>query len=121
MNNRLRRLKRGSVPRSGRPAKTTPKKPAASAKASAPWSPDSWAQWVRRRYELDASEDVLLELAVDALRLARDDGQDARVRLTAAGRFQSLLRQLGLEAAEEEEARHGASSPNVVRFAEGRP
>ncbi len=97
MNNRRRRLKRGSVPRSGRPAKTTPKKPAARAKdrASAPWSPDAWARWVRRRYELDASEDVLLSLAVDALRLSRDEDQDARVRLAAAGRFQSLLRQLG--------------------------
>ncbi len=120
MHNRRRRLKRGSVPRSGRPAKTTPKKPAASAKASAPWSPDSWAQWVRRRYELDASEDVLLELAVDALRISRDEGQDARVRLSAAGRFQSLLRQLGLESAEEEDSRDGKSEKDVVRFAAGR-
>ncbi len=120
MHNRRRRLKRGSVPRSGRPAKAPPKKRAASAKASAPRSPESWARWVRRRYELDASEDVLLSLAVDALRLSREEGQDARVRLQAAGRFQSLLRQLGLEAAEEEGTRRGEGEKDVVRFAAGR-
>ena len=120
MHNRRRRLKRGSVPRSGRAAKAPRKKRAARAKASAPRSPDSWARWVRRRYELDPSEDALLSLAVDALQLSRDDSQHARIRLSAAGRFQSLLRQLGLEAAEEEEERRGESETNnVVRFAEG--
>ncbi len=119
MNNRRRRLKRGSVPQTGRPAKTTPKKPAARAKdrASAAWSPDAWASWVRARYELDATEDVLLSLALDALKLSRDES-DARVRISAAGRFQSLLRQLGLESAEEEDSRDGKSEEDVVRFAE---
>ena len=120
MNNRVRRLKRGSVPRSGRPVKTTPKKPAAGAKdqAADAWSPDEWASWVRGRYELDATECVLLELAVAALKLSRDE-DDARVRISASGRFQSLLRQLGLESAEEEDSRHGKSEEDVVRFAAG--
>ncbi len=121
MNNRLRRLKRGSVPRSGRPVKTTPKKPAARAKdrASCTWSPDEWASWVRARYELDATEDVLLSLALDALKLSRDEGE-ARVRISAAGRFQSLLRQLGLESAEEEDSRDGKSEKDFVRVTAGR-
>lgn len=40
---------------------------------------------------------MLVSLAVDALKLSRDDGQDPRVRLQAGGRFQSLLRQLNFE------------------------
>ncbi len=120
MHNRRRRLERGSVARSGRAAKVRPKKRAARAKASASRSPAGWARWIRRRYELDASEDVLVDLAVLALRLSQGQGEDARTRLQAAGRFQSLLRQLGLEAAEEEEARRGESEKDVVRFAAGR-
>jgi len=40
---------------------------------------------------------MLVSLAVDALRLSRDEGQDPRVRLQASGRFQSILRQLNFE------------------------
>lgn len=112
MNNRRRRLRRGSIPRAGRPEKASPGR-RTTTRTAAPTSPDGWAKWVRDRYELDASEDQLLELAVDSLKLSRDEGQDPKVRLTAMGRYQALLRQLGLEAAEEE---HGTSQ-NVVRFA----
>ena len=40
---------------------------------------------------------MLVSLAVDALRLSGDEGQDPRVRLQASGRFQALLRQLNFE------------------------
>jgi excisionase family DNA binding protein len=67
-------------------------------------TPESWARWVRRQYLLDATEQTLVGLTVDALRLARDESARPEVRLAATARAQSLIRQLKLENAEDGEA-----------------
>lgn len=58
---------------------------------------EAWAEWIRERYELTASEEQLLGLAVLALRMAHDEEQPATVRVQSMGRFQQLLKQLDLE------------------------
>ena len=55
-----------------------------------------------RFYELDATERQMLELACEALAMARDQTAKTAERLMAAGRFQALVRQLDLESAHGE-------------------
>lgn len=65
-------------------------------------SPDAWARAVRRAYELTATEEQLLDLAVAALRLARDVTLKPGDRMAAAGRYQQLVKQLDLEQEEDD-------------------
>jgi excisionase family DNA binding protein len=60
-------------------------------------SPESWARWVRRTYDLTATEQTLVDLAERALTLATDATTRAEVRLTATTRYQQLVKQLDLE------------------------
>lgn len=61
-------------------------------------NPGSWAASVRKDYALDASDDQLVTIGEAALGMALDPSLAAHVRMTAAGRFQAILRQLALVA-----------------------
>lgn len=58
--------------------------------------PSEWSATVRKDYQLDATDDQLVTLAETALGLALDPLQSATTRTTAAGRFQSIVKQLAL-------------------------
>ena len=62
-----------------------------------PQSPEAWAMAVRAAYALTDTESALLDLAEEALCLARDQTLKPEVRLSAAGRFQQLVKQLDFE------------------------
>lgn len=59
-------------------------------------SPAEWARSVRTEYRLDATDGALVTLAESALSLSRDITVSASVQLSAAGRFQQIVRQLAL-------------------------
>ena len=78
---------------------------------SVPADPGDWGASVRSSYVLTPTDVVLVELAEAALTIARDPTQSVMARLTAAGRFQLLVKQLRLEdpqdgAIEDRERRH---------------
>lgn len=106
-------LRAGKVRRPGGPRLRVVEAPTAPATAPSttaeppalPESAEAFVTAVRRRYELTIIEDNLLELAADALRLARDPEVTPAVRLAAAGRFQSLVKDLKLPT---EEPAHGS-------------
>ena len=58
--------------------------------------PQQWAATVRAEYALDATDEQLVTLAESALRTARAPQTPARLRLTAMGRFQAIVKQLAL-------------------------
>jgi hypothetical protein len=59
---------------------------------------EAWAAAVRAAYALDSTDDQLVDLATRALAVAKDLHEAASVRLVAMGRFQGLVKQLGLVA-----------------------
>jgi hypothetical protein len=61
-------------------------------------TPEQWAAAVRAAYDLDATDEQLVALAVDALKMSRDLAIGPQARMTAAGRFQALVKQLRLIA-----------------------
>jgi hypothetical protein len=67
------------------------------AAVAGPQSPAAWAASTREAFALTGTEAALLDLAVDALTLARDPAMAPAIRLSAAGRFQQLVRQLNFE------------------------
>src|SRR5262245_46084568 len=69
-----------------------------------PQSAAAWATWVRATFALSATEGALLALAVAALELAQDASQKPEIRLSAAGRFQQLVKQLNFEEEQSGEA-----------------
>jgi DNA-binding CsgD family transcriptional regulator len=69
--------------------------------SSAAKTPAQWASAVRQAYALDATDEQLVSLAVDALRMSRDRAIGPQARMTAAGRFQALVKQLRLVARAE--------------------
>lgn len=64
-------------------------------------APDALKNWILSNFDLAPAERALLDLAVTALEVSRDTSQSASVRLMAAGRFQSLLKDLRLPNEEE--------------------
>lgn len=68
-------------------------------------SPDEWAAAIRETYDLDATDEQLVALAQSALSLSLDSAVPAGTRMTAAGRFQALVRQLALVARVKDEDR----------------
>lgn len=81
-------------------------------------TPDQWAAAVRKAYDLDATDEQLVELAVDALRMSKDLAIGPQARMTAAGRFQALVKQLRLVArAESPTASTDAGEPKRQTFA----
>lgn len=73
-------------------------------------SPAAWARWVRRSYEIDGTDQVLLDLAVQALKLARDVKEPPAVCLAAMARYQMLIKQLNLDG-EGEKAEQKPAAP----------
>lgn len=76
-------------------------------------SPEEWAAAVRADYDLDATDDQLVTIGEQALALSLNAGVSAQVRMTAAGRFQAIVRQLALVArrATEQPPATEASAP----------
>jgi hypothetical protein len=62
--------------------------------------PKDWAATVRREYQLDVTDEALVTSAEMALSMAIDPLQSTTTRLTAMGRFQSIVKQLALVARE---------------------
>lgn len=61
-------------------------------------TPREWSEAVRREYDLNATDAQLVTLAEGALAVSLDLTVTPQVRMTASGRFQSLVRQLALVA-----------------------
>lgn len=61
-------------------------------------TPAEWAAAVRAAYDLDATDEQLVTVAESALGLSLDSAVSPQVRMTAAGRFQALVKQLALVA-----------------------
>lgn len=72
-------------------------------------TPEVWAAQVRGCRELDATGAALLDLAVSAFTLARENSS-ALVRLSAMTRFQALVKQLRLDEGEAESGKPAESS-----------
>jgi hypothetical protein len=96
----FRWVKAGKVPAPG--ARRRRRAAPAADTGGGPQSPAAWATWARQTFVLSGTEAALLDLAVDALTLARDPAQKPEVRLNAAGRFQQLVRQLKFEEATDD-------------------
>jgi transposase len=78
----------------GKIARTVPRTVDLKVKPGQP--PKSWAKAVRAAYDLDATDDQLVTLAELALSMSRDSKVKPHIRMTAAGRYQALVRQLAL-------------------------
>ncbi|MGE3513230.1 MAG: hypothetical protein AB7N65_30590 [Vicinamibacterales bacterium] len=90
--------------------------PAADADASV-GHPGAWATAIRARFDLDETEDALVDLAARALRTASDPAVPAAVQLVAAGRFAQLVKQLDFPAendATEAETRGARQWPRAI-------
>ncbi len=96
----------GKAPKPG--GRSTPLTAAGSRQA-----PETWARAVRRAYQLDVTEQALVDLATRALTLARDEKTTPAARLAAMGRFQALVKQLNLEFPANGEAQ--APNTSIVR------
>ena len=59
-------------------------------------NPAAWAEQVRKDYVLSPTEEQLLDLAVRALQIARDDAQKPGDRLAGSIRFCAIVKQLNL-------------------------
>lgn len=79
-------------------------------------TPAEWAKAVREAYALDATDEQLVTVAETALALSLDVHVGPSARMTAAGRFQALVRQLGL-VARGGEAHQAPASPGPVAAA----
>jgi len=82
----------GKVPRPERSRRT--RQPAAGPSES----PESWRHWARASFDLTPVEETLVDLAEQALSMARDQTARPEIRLAATARFQQLVRQLNFEA-----------------------
>jgi transposase len=61
-----------------------------------PQTPERWAAEVRKLFALDATDDQLVTQAQQALELAYNMAESATTRLSAMGRFQSIVKQMAL-------------------------
>lgn len=106
-------VNRSSVTRwmqSGKLASKRPVKPLKSSnQRRRTKKPSEWAAAVRSDYQLDETDDQLVGLAEQALTLSLDPNVPANTRITAAGRFQAIVRQLALVARGEDKP--GAVTP----------
>jgi plasmid maintenance system antidote protein VapI len=80
-------------------------------------TPEQWAIAVRAAYDLDATDEQLVSLAVDALKMSRDLAIGPQARMTAAGRFQALVKQLRLVARAEAAPAATPEAPKRQTFA----
>jgi IS30 family transposase len=73
-------------------------------------APQTYAEWVEDRFELNRSEREILRLAQQALDMSRDPTVGPNVRLQAGNQFERLVRALRLPKEED----HG--HPEAARF-----
>jgi len=95
-----------------------PRRPLPLAPAAEPGvlSAVSWAAAVRGRYDLDATEEVLVELAEGALALAQDVALRPADRLAAMSRFAALARQINFEAPDNGQTQINATTTAARPF-----
>lgn len=95
--------------------KLSPQKPPVQAVlvAAGKLTPTEWASAVRGQYDLDDTDDQLVTLAETALLVSRDVSVSPQARMTAAGRFQSIVKQLALvmRVGEREDAKPTEPAP----------
>ena len=98
-----------------------PPRPAATPRTldQHPPSAEGWAASIRAAYDLTATELELLALAERARTLALDATARPDIQLAAAGRFQTLIRQLNLESPDNGQTE--AAAPSRPRAAWPRP
>lgn len=82
----------GKLPRTG---EATPQE-VAPIRARKRQTPAQWADAIRKDYDLDETDDQLVSIGQSALEMSRDKKVPPHVRMTAAGRFQAIVRQLAL-------------------------
>jgi hypothetical protein len=85
--------------------------PADAERAKARAAAITWAAAVRQTYQLDATQEQLVALAVEVLTLALDPQTSAPVRLSAMNRYQRLVKDLAFEPAAPDRA--GGSVPDA--------
>ncbi len=83
--------------------------------------PIEWAAAVRKGYDLDATDEQLVTLAEAALTVSRDLTVPPQIRLTAAGRFQALVRQLSLVARRADKKTPGETAPPAAEESKKNP
>lgn len=93
---------------------------AASGETKPSQAPADWAASVRKAYDLDATDDQLVTIGEQALELSRDVKIAAHIRMTAAGRFQAIVRQLSL-VTRGVEAEADAPAPAVPEVSKKNP
>lgn len=76
-------------------------------------TPAQWAATVRKDYALDPSDEQAVILAERALEMALDPSLAPHVRLSAMGRFQSVLRDLKLPLRRADEPPADKPKPEV--------
>ena len=67
-------------------------------------TPEEFRRWALEAFEPTPAERQLLELALEALVMARDPGRNEQTRLAAMREFRMLLRDLKLEDPDETKA-----------------
>ena len=88
----------GKIPRpTGRRRPSPPVSPNPPLRGEQPVSPATWAAAVRAAYVLNATEDTYIDLADEALTMARDTSLKPADRLAAMGRFSALVKQITFE------------------------
>jgi hypothetical protein len=101
-------IREGRAPRPGGGVKASV---LALATTSRRRSPAAWTRAVRQRYELTVTEEALVDMAAEAMRLAQDQKVGPEVRLRAVARFQAVIRQLNFEVPDGEVEK----TPGTVR------
>ena len=89
--------------------------PGAKREPGIPASPQGWAAAVRAAYDLDATEEALVELAEAALAMARDPALTPMARLAAMARFGQIVRQVDLEVPDGKTQAAGTASRSWPR------
>jgi predicted ArsR family transcriptional regulator len=87
---------------SQQPARTRPRPPGRRRRRS--MTARGWGAWVRRTYELTATEDGFVSLAVKMRLVAEDEQQPARLRVAASREYRALVAELKLEDPDDGEA-----------------
>lgn len=67
-----------------------------------PLSPEAWSAYVRQTFDVETTDDQLVRLGEIALRVSLDERVTPQARMSAAARFQSIVKQLALVATREE-------------------
>jgi hypothetical protein len=94
--------------------------PASPLAAAAELPATTWAAAIRAAYTLDDTDGKLVALADLALSVAENPAEQSSIRLAAAGRFQSLTKQLSTRIRTLIDERPAAPVPTVTTRADPR-